>query len=307
MRLVFMGSPEFAVPTLKRLIQDHQLAAVVCQPDRPAGRGRKTRPPAVKRLAAADGIPVLQPQRVRDPEAIAAIAALEPEIIVVAAYGQILPQALLDIPPRGCLNVHASLLPRWRGAAPIQAALLNDDPETGITIMLMDAGMDTGPILAQRPLAVPSEVTAGALSESLAELGAELLAEVIPAYSAGQIEPRPQDDSLATLAPSLSKADGELEFGRPAVRLARQVRAFEPWPGSFTHWQQARLVVRRAHAARGSGLDPGSVHSIGGLPAVATSEGDLLLDRLQLAGRKELSGSEFVNGAPGFLGARLPS
>ncbi len=307
MRVVFMGSPEFAIPTLTRLIQEHQVAAVVCQPDRPAGRGRRVQAPPVKQLAIKHGIPVLQPAKVRDADSLAAVRSRQPEIIVVAAYGQILPQALLDIPPHGSLNVHASLLPRWRGASPIQYALLTGDRETGVTIMRMDAGMDTGPLLAQRAIPIPEQVTAGDLSQSLAELGAELLADSIPAYVSGQLELVPQDDALATLAPRLTKSDGELDFNRGAYELARQVRAFEPWPGSFTHWSGRRLLIKAAHADRNGDGQPGSVHSLNGSPAVSTADGILVLDEVQLAGKTESSGADFLRGALGIVGAHLPN
>lgn len=307
MRVLFMGSPEFAVPSLSQLIEQHQVIGAVTQPDRRAGRGRATRQPAVKLLAQQHGIPVLQPVRVREPAALEQIRALNPELIVVAAYGQILPPALLELPPHGCLNVHASLLPRWRGASPIQAALLAGDPQTGVTIMLMDAGLDTGPILAQRSLPIPSDATAGSLSQALAELGAQLLIESIPGYLAGELRPIPQDDALATAAPLLKKADGELEFEHPAEQLARQVRAYEPWPGSFTFWEQQRLAVRRAHAAANGQTEPGRVRSVHERPAVGTADGLLVLDRVQLAGRRETSGADFLRGAPGLVGTRLPN
>lgn len=307
MRVVFMGSPEFALPTLTRLIQEHQVVAVVCQPDRPAGRGRQIQAPAVKLLAIKHDIPVLQPARMRDADSLAAVRQWQPELIVVAAYGQILPQVLLDLPPYGSLNVHASLLPRWRGASPIQYALLSGDRETGVTIMRMDAGLDTGPILAQRAIPIPDRVTAGKLSQSLAELGAGLLADSIPAYVSGQLRPVPQDDALATLAPQLTKSDGELDFNRSAEELARQVQAFEPWPGSFTHWSGRRLVVKAAHADRNSGEQPGLVHALSGIPAVSTADGILVLDEVQLAGRSESSGADFLRGAASLVGARLPN
>lgn len=307
MRVVFMGSPEFAVPTLARLIQEHQVAAVVCQPDRGAGRGRKIQTPPTKQLALEHGISVMQPRRAAEPASIAELRALRAELIVVAAYGQILPQELLDLPDHGSLNVHASLLPRWRGASPIQAALLNEDLETGVTIMLMDAGLDTGPILAQRSIPIQGEATAGSLSAELAELGAALLIDAIPGHVEGELRPLPQDNSRATYAPQLTKAEGELKFDHPADRLARQVRAFEPWPGSFTHWRQQRLAVKRAHPAPANGLRPGLVKSIDGSPAVGTAQDALVLDRVQLAGRRETSGEEFVRGAPSFLGTLLPN
>lgn len=307
MRVVFMGSPEFAVPTLQRLLEAHQVVGVVTQPDRPAGRGRQPQPPPVRQLALQHRIRVLQPARAREPEAVAQVQALAPELIVVAAYGQILPQELLDVPQYGCLNVHASLLPRWRGASPIQSALLEGDAETGVTIMLMDAGLDTGPILTQRSIPIPADATAGKLSDQLAQLGAELLLDTIPRYASGELRPRPQDETQATFAPLLKKADGELQFDRTAERLARQVRAFDPWPGSFTHWERQRLAVKAAHAVDRNDLSPGQVQRLNAHPAVGTRSGALVLDRVQLAGRRETSGEAFARGAPGFVGARLPN
>jgi methionyl-tRNA formyltransferase len=302
-----MGSPAFAVPSLKVLAENYSIVAVVSQPDRPSGRGRETTAPDIKIFATDAGTPVFQPERVRDPDAISWIADLEPEMIVVAAYGQILPQSLLDLPEHGSLNVHASLLPRWRGAAPIQAAIHNGDKETGVTIMQMDAGLDTGPILSQRTIMLEAEDTGGALTERLSHIGASLLIETIPPYLAGDIAPQPQDDTLATHAPMLSKRDGKLDLQATAEQLARQIRAFEPWPGSFLMWGDRRLAVKRAHTASHNGVATGKVTIIENAPAVATREGMLVLDIIQPAGKREMSGEAFIRGAPDFVGAQLPT
>ncbi len=296
--VVFMGSPEFALPTLQALAEHYNVTGVVTQPDRPAGRGRKLVSPPIKVLAQRLGIPVTQPRRLRnDPAALAQLQAWHPDLIVVAAFGQILPPEVLDLPPHGSINVHASLLPRWRGAAPIQAALLHGDAQTGITIMKMDPGLDTGPILSQRAIPIAADDTAGALSEKLAQLGAELLIETLPPYLSGELQPQPQDDSAATYAPMLKKEQGLLDFGQPAEQLARQVRAFNPWPGAFMLWNDMRLIVHQAHAVEHPAAQPGQTLRFHKLPAVGTSQGLLVLDQVQPAGRKRISGKVFLNGA----------
>lgn len=300
-----MGSPEFALPTLSSLHNEHQLLAVVCQPDRRAGRGRTLRPPAVKRFALEHGLPLLQPGRIAEPDVLEQLTNLRPQLIVVAAYGQILPQALLDVPSVGSINVHASLLPRWRGASPIQAAILQGDPLTGITIMEMDAGMDTGPILSQAELAIDPRETGGSLSAKLAPLGARLLIETLPGYADGSLQPMAQDESLATVAPLLRKADGALDFDQPAIDLERRVRAFQPWPGAYLMWNGLRLAVRAARHLPDSGSIAGVVLQHESYPAVGTSDGSLILEQVQPAGRQVMSGAAFLNGAPAFIGAAL--
>jgi methionyl-tRNA formyltransferase len=307
MRAVFMGSPEFALPSLEALAAHYSVVGVVTQPDRPAGRGRKLQPSAVKTRAHELGLPVLEPQRVRAEAAVEQLNSLQPDLIVVAAFGQILPGSLLGIPPRGCLNVHASLLPRWRGAAPIQAAILHGDEASGVTIMRMDVGLDTGPILAQSAAPIHPRETGGELSGRLATLGAKLLLDTLPTYLAGKLQPRPQDETLATLAPMLKKADGRLDVLRQAEWLARQVRAYEPWPGSFLDLQQGRLLVRRAHStpSEGGGQPPGTLATVAGFPAVYTGEGVLVLDLVQPPGRRPMSGEAYLRGAAKFLSADL--
>ncbi len=280
--IVFMGSPDFAVPTLQALNAKYRVAGVVTQPDRPAGRGRILTPPPIKELADALGLPVIQPNRLREPEAMDAIRSWSPDLIAVAAFGQILRSAILDLPRFGCINVHASLLPRWRGAAPIQAAIRAGDFETGVTIMRMDAGIDTGPILSQRSISIAEGETAGELSDRLAILGAELLINTLPGFLSREIQPEQQEENLATYAPMLRKEDGELDFNRPAAELERQVRAFQPWPGAFMPWQGGVLKVIQSAVAEGdrAAHQPAQREVYRGQPAVWTSRGLLVLTQI---------------------------
>jgi len=310
-RIVFMGTPEFAVDTLRAVSQAHTVAGVVTQPDRPAGRGRALEPPPVKQFAVQAGLPVIQPARLREPAALAQLQAWAPELIVVAAFGQILRPAVLDLPPHGCLNVHGSLLPRHRGAAPIAAAILAGDPVTGITIMRMDPGLDTGPMLAQRSLAILPDNTTGSLTQRLAPLGAALLLEVIPDYIAGRLTPVPQPEGSATYAPQLKKEDGRLDFTRPATELERRVRAFDPWPGAFAPWpdpatgQPRQLKILRAAVLAEQVGEIGQVVATPQGPAVSAGVGSLLLREVQPAGKRPMPAADFVRGARGFMGARL--
>jgi methionyl-tRNA formyltransferase len=294
-RIVFMGSPNFAVPSLRALAGAHAVVGVVSQPDRAAGRGRALKSPPVKVLALELGLPVLQPAKLRQPEALNQLREWEPDLIVVAAFGQILRSEVLNLPPHGCLNVHASLLPRWRGAAPVQAAILAGDAQTGVTLMKMDEGVDTGGMLAQRGIPIEPDDTGGSLLAKLAELGAGLLIETLPGYLAGKITPDPQDESLATRAPLLKKEDGRLDFTQSAEILARRVRAFQPWPGTFFELDGRLLKVRRAHAAAGEAQGGGRlIHD--GDPAVGTGQGLLVLDEVQPEGRKPMAGRAFLAG-----------
>jgi methionyl-tRNA formyltransferase len=302
MNIVFMGSPAFALPSLQALGDHARVVGVVTQPDRPAGRGRSLAPPPVKLLATRLDIPVIQPARLREPQAMAQLRQWQPDVIVVAAFGQILRPEVLDLPSHGCINVHASLLPRWRGAAPIPAAILAGDPETGVTIMQMDPGMDTGAILTQGALPIHPQDTTQSLTERLAALGAGLLIETLPGYLAGHIRPVPQEESLATYAPKLTKASGALDFNRPAEHLARQVRAYTPWPGSFTAWQGRPMKILRAHADPQPSPGPGVPGVCGRQPALGAADGLLVLDEIQLAGRPATSGEAFLRGARGWLG-----
>ena len=255
MILVFIGTPQFAVPSLQSLAEaGHDIATVITQPDRPAGRGRALRPPPVKQAALALGLPVLQPPTLRDPEVLERLRALAPEAIVAVAYGQLLRPELLEVPPKGVLNVHPSLLPRWRGASPIAGAILGGDEETGVTIMLMDAGMDTGPILSQRRHPVSSHDTTGSLTEALATIGADLLADTLPRWLAGDIEAQPQDDSLATVTSLVRKEDGALDWTLPAHRLWLRVRAYNPWPGAPHGRSTPRATSRFLEILADSGL-----------------------------------------------------
>lgn len=295
-RIVFMGSPEFAIPILKSLASHFHVVGVVTQPDRPAGRGKVLTPPPVKMLAQDLNIPYIQPQRLKDPEAMQQLQEWRPEVIVVAAFGQILRQAVLSLPPFGCINVHASLLPRWRGASPVQSAILNGDEETGITIMLMDAGVDTGPILSQRSIPILPEDTGGSLSQRLAHLGADLLLETLPKYLEGSIQPQPQPDSGATYAPMLSKADGLIDCNQPAEVLARKVRAYNPSPGAYILWDNLMLKVHKAHRADGYASPPCRRLIHHGFPAIACAEGLLVLDEIQPAGKRIMPGDMFLRG-----------
>ena len=296
-RTVFMGSPEFALPTLQSLAGVSNVVGVVTQPDKPSGRGKFLTPPPVKNLAQQLNIPFLQPNNLREPEALAQLHAWSPELIVVAAFGQILRTAVLELPRFGCINVHASLLPRWRGAAPIQAAILAGDEHTGVTIMRMDPGIDTGPILSQRDSPILENDTATSLGNNLANLGAQLLIEILPAYIQGNLLPQPQSSTGATYAPMLKKDEGQLDFAQPAVKLVRHVNAFNPWPGAFTLWKGQMLKIHRARAVTPSTENPGQHLIYKGMPAIATSDGLLVLDEVQPAGKKSMPGNVFLNGA----------
>jgi methionyl-tRNA formyltransferase len=306
MRIVFLGSPDFAVPSLEALAAHYRVVGVVTQPDRPAGRGRRLRPPAVRLAAHRLGLPVVQPPRIATPEALGAIRSWTPDLIVVAAFGQLLRTSLLDLPRLGCLNVHASLLPRWRGASPVQAAILAGDATTGVTLMRMDAGLDTGPLLAQRSIPVAPDDTGGSLAARLAELGAALLLETLPGYVSGSVQPAPQDDSRSTHAPLLRKTDGALAPTDPAILLARKVRAYDPWPGTYVDCQGRRLAVIAAHAAPSSEPQPLGVAVLAGdRPAITTTDGLLVLDRVQPVGKKPMPGEAFLRGNRDFLGSTI--
>jgi methionyl-tRNA formyltransferase len=299
-RTVFMGSPEFAVPVLHKLASHYQVVGVVTQPDRPAGRGRVLTFPPVKILSKELNLPLVQPQKLAEPAALQQLQRWAPDLIVVAAFGQILRPAVLDLPKYGCINVHASLLPRWRGAAPIQAAILNGDTYTGITIMRMDPGIDTGPILSQRSLPITQSDTGERLSIKLSYLGADLLIEILPAYLSGNKMLIPQDEIHATYAPMLKKEDGMLDFALPAIDLERQVRAFNPWPGTFMDWNGQILKIHHVHIVDQPSEKPGKHVIVDGTPAITTGSGILVLDDLQLAGRKIQTGQEFLRGVRGW-------
>jgi methionyl-tRNA formyltransferase len=305
-RSVFMGSPQFALAPLKTLARITNLVGIVTQPDRPAGRGRQLSPPPVKDLALAIHLPVIQPGSLRTPEAMDQLQAWRPDIIVVAAFGQILRQDALSLPPFGCINLHASLLPRYRGAAPIPASILAGEVETGVTLMKMDPGMDTGPILAQKKIPIPPRDTTQGLTEKLSILAAETLEEYLPVYIRGELTPEPQDSARATYAPQLKKMDGLLDFHKEVETLHRKVRAYFPWPGAFFYWNGQPIKVLDASSEPGSaeGL-PGLVVDKGHFPAIHALGGILILRVVQPAGRKALSGDEFLRGARNFLGQVL--
>lgn len=309
MRTIFMGTPAFACPSLVALLDaGYEVVAVVTQPDREAGRGRQWVTSPVKQLAQARGLLLLQPARVRRPAVIEELRTLAPDLIVVAAYGQILPPEIINLPPHGCINVHASLLPRHRGASPIQAAILAGETTTGITIIQMDAGMDTGPILAQATLEIAPTENAATLGEKLARLGGETLVQTLPAWLAGQITPQPQDDTQATYCRPLRKEDGRLDWQQPAEALERQVRAMYPWPGAYTTFAGHLLKVLTASVGP-AGLPAGPAGRVIPLPgpaaAVCTGAGHLILHTVQLEGRRPLPIAAFLAGQRTFLGTIL--
>ena len=296
MRIVFAGTPEFAAEHLKALLaSQHEIIAVYTQPDRPAGRGQKLMPSPVKQLAVDNGIPVLQPPTLRNPEAQAELAALAPDLMVVVAYGLILPQVVLDIPKHGCINSHASLLPRWRGAAPIQRAVQAGDAESGVTVMRMEAGLDTGPMLLKVSTPIGADDTGGSLHDRLAELGPPAVLQAIAGLDAGTLPGEVQDDALATYAHKLNKDEARIDWNRPAAELERLVRAFNPWPICHSSLAGEALKVLAANLAPGKG-SPGEILSASkdGL-VVACGEGALSLTRLQLPGGKALNFSDLFN------------
>src|SRR3569623_1436368 len=295
-RTIFFGSPEFAVPSLARVAADTDLLAVVTQPDRPAGRGQELAEPAVKRAARAHdpALPILQPEKIRTPEFEATLRAFAADLFIVVAYGRILPQGLLDLPARGFINVHASLLPRLRGAAPIQWSIINGDSEAGVSIMRMEAGLDTGPVCAQASMPIQDDDPGETLARRLAVLGADLLAAELPRLAAGQATFTPQDDARATLAPILRKEDGRLDFTQPARASSIRARGVDPWPGAtaLLDGQVVKLFGPRPLVTAGASAAPGTVVAIdaaGG--AVACGEGTLTFAELQMPGRKRLPAS----------------
>lgn len=303
-KIVFMGTPDFALGTLRALIENHEVIGVVTQPDRPAGRNRQPQASPVKQAALEAGIPVFQPEKIRRAEAIEELKQWSVDAYVVAAFGQILPQAVLDIPQYGSINVHASLLPRWRGAAPIQAAIRTGDKESGVTIMKMDAGLDTGPMLTQRSITLATDETGESLHDKLAILGAELLIDTLPGYFSGVIQPHDQDEAGVTYAPQIKKEDGHIDWTQDAASIEQLVRAFTPWPGTQTTWKGQMLKIHSGQVANGKAA-PGQVVDTADGIAVGTGEGLFVLREIQLAGRKTMPVSEFVKGQADFVGAML--
>jgi methionyl-tRNA formyltransferase len=291
-----MGSPDFSLPALRALANAYNVVGVVTQPDRASGRGRELKAPPVKVLAQKLGVPVMQPEKLRLPEAMEQLRVWAPELIVVAAFGQILRKDVLELPRFGCINVHASLLPRWRGAAPINAAILAGDKETGVTIMQMDVGLDTGPMLAKRSIRLTPTDTAGSVFEKLSQLGADLLIETLPDYLSGKLVPQPQPEEGMTYAPMLKKEEGRLDFTHDVNELERRVRAFNPWPGAYMDFDGALLKVHRAHVEAGD-ASAGQRLILQNQPAVSARGGLLVLDEVQPAGKKPMSGKSFLVGA----------
>lgn len=300
MRVLFLGSPSFAVHALEALIAaGHEIVGVVTQPDRPAGRERRLTPPPVKVAAQAHNLPVLQPETLRDPVVIDALSALQPEVGVVAAYGEILRRAVLQIPPLGYLNIHPSLLPLYRGPTPVAGAILAGETVTGVTIMLLDPGMDSGPILAQAVVDLPPTARTGPLTDELFRIGAQLLVETLPRYARGEIEPRPQDHSRATVTKMLKKEDGCIDWSLPAIVIERMTRAYDPWPGAYTFWRgQPLRIISAAVVANESTAAPGTVigRSERGNPLVQTGGDVLELLEVQPASRRIMSGSAWLVG-----------
>jgi methionyl-tRNA formyltransferase len=312
LRVVFMGTPEFAVSSLEHLVlNQYQVVAIYTQPDKPAGRGRALVSSPVKRAAIAQELPVVQSASFKQPEAVAQLADLHPDVIVVAAFGQILPRAVLDIPAYGCVNIHPSLLPRFRGVSPVAAAILSGDEFTGVSIMLLDEGVDTGPVLARAQIPISPLDTTGSLTAGLSLIAAHLLLEALPSWLRGEITPRPQDEAEATYSGMLSKEEGEVNWHLPAVDIWRRVRAFQPWPGCYTTWQGRQLKIIEAVPLSGErSLEAGQAVALnkeGAAFGVGTGDGVLGVLRLQLEGKRAMSAAEFLRGQRRLIGAILPS
>jgi methionyl-tRNA formyltransferase len=311
MRIVFMGSPEFALPALRRLIEsEHQVVAVFTQPDRRSGRGRRTAPPPVKPLAIAHGIPVFQPKSISKAESLEQLGALAPDVGVIAAYGQILKQPVLDVPRLGILNVHASLLPRWRGAAPVPAAILAGDPATGATIMRVVLALDAGPVLDAVRVPIAPDDTTGTLTAKVAEAGAALLMDVLPRYGRGDVTPAEQDGALATYAPQIRKTDALIAWERDdAATIARQVRAYNPWPMAYSYLDGQPFRIVEATALTGPAMrGPGTIMlAEGGSLAVSTHGGALAVRVVQPPGGRAMTAAAYLNGHRDVVGKRLTS
>jgi methionyl-tRNA formyltransferase len=312
LRILFVGTPEFAVPPLKALVQHHlEVVAVYTQPDRPAGRGRMMVFSPVKKVALDFGLPVVQPVNLKDPVEVFKIADFQPDAIVVAAYGKVIPPPVLDIPPYGCLNIHPSLLPRFRGASPVAAAILEGEAFTGVSIMLLDRGLDTGPVLAQEKVEILPEDTAGLLSARLSERGARMLPDVLLGWSRGDISSQPQNEAEASYTAPLSKEEGEIDWRLSAVAIWRRVRAFQPWPGAYTRWDGRRLeLVEAMPLPKHEPLPEGTVVALpeDGAPfGVSTGDGILGVLKVQLEGKRAMPAADFLRGQRQFIGAVLPS
>jgi len=315
LRVVFMGSPEFAVLPLEHLILNgYHIPAVYTQPDRPAGRGRGLSPSPVKRAAERLSLSVVQPDSFQKMEAVSGLASFQPDVIAVAAFGQILPRSVLDIPRCGCINLHPSLLPRFRGASPVASAILAGEEFTGVSIMLMDEGMDTGPILARAQIPISGRDTTGSLTAKLSRISAQLLLSVLPSWVWGKLSPRPQDESGASYCHPISKKDGEIDWCLPAVDIWRRVHAFHPWPGCYTRWRGRQLrIIEAVPVYEGSIAAAGRVVALmpageTGEPAFGVGTGEAVLGvlRVQLEGRRAMSAAEFLKGQRELVGAQLP-
>jgi len=306
-----MGTPEFAVPPLVHLIVNgFQVTAVYTQPDRPAGRGREVASSPVGRTARSLGLPLVQPVSLRPAEVVAELTGLAPDAIVVAAFGQLLPQKVLDIPRYGCVNLHPSLLPRHRGASPVAAAVLGGDEFTGVSVMLMDRGLDTGPVLARAQIPISAADTTGSLTGKLSQMAARMLPDVLLRWIRGEITPRPQDDATASYSGEITREQGEIDWHLVAVELWRRLRAFQPWPGSYTRWRGKQLkIVEAKPLMEKKGVEPGRAVVLGGEAAfgVGCGDGVLAVYRVQLEGKRAMSAAEFMRGQRELIGALLPS
>ncbi len=315
MRVVFMGSPEFAILPLEHLIlNQYQVVAVYTQPDKPAGRGCSLVSSPLKKAAVSWKLPVVQPVSLKGAGVVEQLAGFHPDVIVVAAFGQVLPQSVLDIPSYGCINIHPSLLPRFRGASPVVAAILAGDEFTGVSIMLMDKGLDTGPILARAQIPVSVQDTTGSLTAKLSLIAAQLLTEVLPCWLRGELTPQPQNEAEATYSGSISKEEGEIDWHLPAIDIWRRVRAFYPWPGCYTRWRGKQLkIIEAVPLPEERTVETGQVVALtpasGGVKAafgVYTGSGILGVLKVQLEGKRAMPAAEFLRGQRQFIGAVLP-
>jgi methionyl-tRNA formyltransferase len=308
MRIVFMGAPQFAVPALERLISgEHTVVAIYTQPDKPAGRGRMPSFPPIKRVALEHGLEVRQVESFANADAAASLAELSPDVIVVAAFGQILPPRVLAVPPFGCINLHPSLLPRHRGPTPISSSILAGDEWTGASIMLLDEGVDSGPILAQLRVLIAPQDTTDSLTDKLAQVSAQLLEETLPRWLSRSLTPQPQPEEGATYTRLISKGDGNIDWKIPAVHIERMVRAYYSWPGCYTTWRGKMLKIVWAAPITGERGEPGRVLTLPrGEVGVQCGEGILRLQGLQLEGKREMAADEFLRGQRDFVGSLLP-